>query len=96
MSWQDGGPLDPPELSEVDYEAVLADNPCGACERKDGWREEPKRNAHGDRVWRCTCGEDTMSESDILEHLAEEHAPDDAYERMRCEDFPMRRAGDDM
>jgi hypothetical protein len=79
-AWQDGGPLDAPEAREVDFDAALATTACGACERKDGWREAPARNADGDRVWRCEammrdgkpCGEDSLSESEILERLDDE------------------------
>lgn len=84
MSWEDGGLLDPPEAREVDCEAVLAKIACGACERTDGWREEPARNRDGDRWWRCVammrdgkpCGEDSMSEREILEHLDDEQGPE--------------------
>ena len=85
MNWEDGGPLDPPELPEVDCEAFLAAMPCGACERKDGWREAG-RDHIGDLVWRCVCDEYSWTETEIWESLAEKHEaandPDeDRFER---------------
>jgi rubredoxin len=63
--WQDGGPLDPPEVREVDFDAVLASRACPECDAPGPWYEAI---ADGVPLWACACGY-SYTDAEVYEML---------------------------
>lgn len=74
MSWEDGGPLDPPETREVDCWAWLEGAVCADCGEVGQWDPDGDGREVTGPVWRCSaCGEGTYAEQDVRDAVAEEH-----------------------
>jgi hypothetical protein len=70
MSWQDGGPLDPPARAEVDPAEVLASRACPECDAPGPWHEA---TVDGVPLWACACGY-SYTEAEVYEMLEAESA----------------------